>query len=311
MSKRVVVVLLIVVALIVAAVVFYTRVRTPGEPSIIPAVAGYINENPVFREEFEYVIGGTVRFYDDRLVFDGDHIMYNDIEAIRYNFGTGQNTYWVRYDLILANGERVRLQSGRRFGNVNDEIIERVQTFVSVFYRNVVVAVAQRAIGQIRDGATLNIGGITVSSYEAIRGDNVINIENYSRTEFFGNQVRVISVTGRELARVSRAADNAYLLRGVLNNFFTSEDRPDIEEEPISFFQEHGYNIIWGVFMLIIIILSIFACITDNRGFFSSIYVVFVNFLKGVIPALALTQLIWWIITSINGWPMDSWFIFF
>ena len=194
--------------------------------SRIPAIAGYINNNAELVEEIEYEKGKQLRLFEDHLEFDKNKILYNDIEIIRYSSNTysyadtsgcSSSSYFVEYTFVLSNGDKHKIKcGGSNFfsATVDDETKLAVNTFVNVVYTNVARSVAQRAYNQISNGDELNIAGLTVNSDEAIGKNNTpINIYNYGKCEFSGENIRIISKNGEELFRVKQTEDNADLLK--------------------------------------------------------------------------------------------------
>jgi hypothetical protein len=187
-----------------------------------------------------------------------------------------------------------------------------VDKFINAVFNNIVKAVAKRALNQISDGSTLNIAGLFVNSGEARRGDNIlISKDNYGKCEFPGDSLVVLSKSGEELFRVSETANNVDVLPYVLNSLFVTnmDGQKDVEipEVPKPLFQVYGFWIIFGASLLLILICGLCYHISDGDGLLS-ILGALGWVLKGAIPALLISQLIWWIIVRANAWDMSFWF---
>jgi hypothetical protein len=265
-----------------------------------------------------------IRVYEDHFEFNGKRVSYNDIEIIKYkeNMSTTTNgittrgKYKAGYTFVLSDGEKIKLKCGRStlLRDVSDETKHTVDAFVSVIWKTVVKSVAQRACGQIRDGSTLNIAGLSINSSEAKGEKNtLVNADNYGKYKFSVDHIHVISKSGEELFSAKVTVDNADLLPYVLDSLFsTNIDGPKdtgIPEMPKPFFQVYGSLVIFGSILLLIFIVGLIYNILDGDGFFS-ILRAFIEVLIGVIPVLLITQLIWWIIIKINDWDAASFWIF-
>ena len=155
----------------------------------------------MFLTEVPYKSNGeSAQFYSDHLEFNGKSVLYDEIETLETRGGTTVYTYFgIPMGRGFDGGVFLKMSNGKRHNIVmnavsvfgipiirNPRKIEKLYpALFDAVYLIVAKEMAHKCIGMIREGATVEVAGLSINSSEATskakssKKATVISKENY------------------------------------------------------------------------------------------------------------------------------------
>ena len=181
--------------------------------------------------------GELARFYEDHVEFGEHSISYSNIVEMDTSARTSTSTIIIFYQsdfsgrigFTLRDGQKVNIKvKGFSIYGIGTtrSARKRFQPVFSAAYNVVSKAMAQIAIAQIRQGATINIAGVNINSEGAtykklLKKEPVyVSRSNFGACGLDGYNVRIVDKAGNKLLSTSDDNANALMLPYVLTTLF-------------------------------------------------------------------------------------------
>jgi hypothetical protein len=137
--------------------------------------------------------GTRCDFYEDKMVFKGNTIFYQEIDTInisldstRYNYIITDFTATIKFKLITGKSKVLRIYGLNFLGMGNRKsVIKRYLSLIPNICNITAVAVAERYLNLIREGQTIYFGDMEINSERAFYKINkkkeiIVNKDNFS-----------------------------------------------------------------------------------------------------------------------------------
>ena len=188
-----------------------------------------------------------VVFYSDRMVFNDETILYRDIESVS-SFRSD-----VTYDFIftslstrivfkLKDGRKLKWKNGSNsFFGLGTAKAKRAYYIAALTatVSTVVKAIAARYLITIKEGGTIQIGGVTVSPTE-ISGKRfakktTVPLSEIERANWSDQSVAILMKGSNKLAlnQVASNIDNCMCLVYIINSLCGNDEEPVMSDAPV------------------------------------------------------------------------------
>lgn len=188
-----------------------------------------------------------VVFYNDRMVFNDETILYRDIESVNsfrsdvcYNLIF--NSLSTRIVFKLKDGRKLKWKNGSNcFFGLGSVKSKRTYYFAALTatVSTVVKAIAARYLLTIKEGGTIQIGGVTVSPTE-IAGKRfakktTVPLSDIDSASWSDSSVAIHLKGTHKLAlnQVASNIDNSMCLVYIINSLVGNDEAPAMSDAPV------------------------------------------------------------------------------
>ena len=198
--------------------------------------------------EFDKGGGNMIRYFDDHIEFDGISVAYADIDYADEEASTTSarglvfaSHYHGHIEFVLKNGEKRKLKvSGTSVYGIGGSggAKKRFHAIREPFYSVILTYLGERKAREIEQGATVVVGGVSVSpermDVTKALGHKELTL---SREEFGSAVLRTFDIMirkkdGSKWTTIYRRIPNANILPYVLNRVYGNSTAPvTLEEE--------------------------------------------------------------------------------
>ena len=217
------------------------QARMPQAPAAMPRAGKLI-------AEFDKGGGNMIRYFDDHIEFDGISVAYADIDYADEEASTTSarglvfaSHYHGHIEFVLKNGEKRKLKvSGTSVYGIGGSggAKKRFHAIREPFYSVILTYLGERKAREIEQGATVVVGGVSVSpermDVTKALGHKELTL---SREEFGSAVLRTFDIMirkkdGSKWTTIYRRIPNANILPYVLNRVYGNSTAPvTLEEE--------------------------------------------------------------------------------
>ena len=217
------------------------QARMPQAPAVMPRAGKLI-------AEFDKGGGNMIRYFDDHIEFDGISVAYADIDYADEEASTTSarglvfaSHYHGHIEFVLKNGEKRKLKvSGTSVYGIGGSggAKKRFHAIREPFYSVILTYLGERKAREIEQGATVVVGGVSVSpermDVTKALGHKELTL---SREEFGSAVLRTFDIMirkkdGSKWTTIYRRIPNANILPYVLNRVYGNSTAPvTLEEE--------------------------------------------------------------------------------
>ncbi|MBO4697100.1 MAG: hypothetical protein J5643_07480 [Lachnospiraceae bacterium] len=188
-----------------------------------------------------------VVFYSDRMVFNDETILYRDIESVSsfrsdvcYNLIF--NSLSTRIVFKLKDGRKLKWKNSSNcffgLGSVKSKRAYYIAALTATV-STVVKAIAARYLITIKEGGTIQIGGVTVSPTE-ISGKRfakktTVPLSEIERANWSDQSVAILMKGSNKLAlnQVASNIDNCMCLVYIINSLCGNDEEPVMSDAPV------------------------------------------------------------------------------